>query len=154
MPVPTPFRARTCARLLATTLLLAAPIALRAHHSFAMFDKSHTVTVVGTIKSVEWTNPHVWIWVSVPNAQGGMDDWGLESGGPSQMNRMGIRRSVFTPGEKITVDVYPMKDGRVGGQFSKATLANGQKIDMMQSVKAFAAGGQTVDDAATGSDAR
>ena len=116
--------------------------------------KLHTVTIVGTIKSVEWTNPHVWIWVSVPNAQGGMDDWGLESGGPSQMNRMGIRRSVFIPGEKITVDVYPMKDGRVGGQFSKATLANGQKIDMMQSVKAFAAGGQTVDGDATGGDAK
>jgi len=137
-----------------TTLLLTSPAMLQAHHSFAMFDKSHTVTIIGTIKSVEWTNPHVWIWVSVPNAQGGMDDWGLESGGPSQMNRMGIRRALFTPGEKITVDVYPMKDGRVGGQFSKATLANGQKIDMMQSVKAFAAGGQTADGEASSGDAK
>lgn len=154
MPYYTRFAAHKSAPLLAAVLLMVAPAVLRAHHSFAMFDKSHTVTIVGTIKSVEWTNPHVWIWVSVPNAQGGMDDWGLESGGPSQMNRMGIRRSVFIPGEKITVDVYPMKDGRVGGQFSKATLASGQKIDMMQSVKAFAAGGQTVDGDATGGDAK
>src|SRR5271170_1441487 len=127
--------ARALGALPAAMLLFAPPNAVQAHHSFAMFDKSHTVTIVGTLKSIEWTNPHVWIWVSVPNAQGGMDDWGLESGGPSQMNRMGIRRALFTPGEKITVDVYPMKDGRVGGQFSKGTLANGQKIDMMQSVK-------------------
>ena len=65
------------------------------------------------------------------------------------LKHLGIR-----PGEKITVDVYPMKDGRVGGQFSKATLASGQKIDMMQSVKAFAAGGQTADGEATGGDAK
>jgi hypothetical protein len=154
MPIFTRFIARAIGPLLAAALLLAAPTGIQAHHSFAMFDKSHTVTIVGTIKSIEWTNPHVWIWVSVPNAQGGMDDWGLESGGPSQMNRMGIRRAVFIPGEKITVDVYPMKDGRVGGQFSKATLASGQKIDMMQSVKAFAAGGQTADGEATGGDAK
>jgi hypothetical protein len=154
MPISTPLTVRSLVSGFAAALLLGSSAMLQAHHSFAMFDKSHTVTIVGTIKSVEWTNPHVWIWVSVPNAQGGMDDWGLESGGPSQMNRMGIRRAVFTPGEKITVDVYPMKDGRVGGQFSKATLANGEKIDMMQSVKAFAAGGQTADGAASGGDAR
>jgi Family of unknown function (DUF6152) len=139
---------------MACALLLASSPMLQAHHSFAMFDKSHTVTIVGTIKSVEWTNPHVWIWVSVPNAQGGMDDWGLESGGPSQMTRMGIRRALFNPGDKITVDVYPMKDGRVGGQFRTATLANGQKIDMGQSVKAFAAGGQTAEGETSGTDAK
>jgi hypothetical protein len=154
MPIPNFFAGRSITALAVALLLLAQPDLVRAHHSFAMFDKSHTVTIVGTIKSIEWTNPHVWIWVSVPNAQGGMDDWGLESGGPSQMNRMGVRRALFIPGEKITVDVYPMKDGRVGGQFSKGTLANGQKIDMMQSVKAFAAGGQTADGEANGGDAK
>src|SRR5271170_2279919 len=66
-----------------------------AHHSFAMFDKTRTVTITGTIKSVEWNNPHVWIWVSVPHEGGGSDDWGLESGGPSQLNRMGIKRTML-----------------------------------------------------------
>lgn len=118
-----------------------------AHHSFAMFDRNKSLTIDGTIKTVEWTNPHVWIWVKVPNKNGGTDDWGLESGGPSQMNRMGIRRAMFKGGDKITVDIYPMKDGRVGGQFRKATLADGTKIDMGASVKAFAAGGETVQQA-------
>ena len=122
---------------------LATPIAVYAHHSFAMFDKSHLVTIAGTLKSVEWSNPHVWVWVTVANQNGGSDDWGLESGGPSQMNRMGIKRTVFKPGDKITVEIYPMKDGRVGGQFRKATLADGTKIDMGESVKAFADGGQS-----------
>lgn len=127
-------------------LLMALPLSSAwAHHSFAMFDKTRTVTITGTIKNVEWNNPHVWIWVSVPHEGGGSDDWGLESGGPSQLNRMGIKRTMLKQGDRIVVDVYPMKDGRVGGEFSKATLADGTKIDMMRSVKAFAAGGQTVD---------
>jgi hypothetical protein len=122
---------------------VAVPGNASAHHSFAMFDKSRMVTISGTIKSVEWTNPHVWIWVSVPRQGGAAEDWGLESGGPSQMNRMGIKRTMFTPGDKITVELFPMKDGRVGGQFRKATLADGTKIDMGESVKAFADGGQS-----------
>ncbi|HTP39407.1 MAG TPA: DUF6152 family protein [Steroidobacteraceae bacterium] len=131
--------------LMLTGTLLALSGAALAHHSFAMFDKTRTVNIDGVIKNVEWNNPHVWIWVTVPNQNGGSDDWGLESGGPSQMNRMGLRRSVFKTGDKISVEVYPMKDGRVGGQLSKATLADGTKIDVMKSVKAFAAGGQTVE---------
>lgn len=128
--------------LLALGLMSCAGSAL-AHHSFAMFDRDHTVTITGTIKNVEWNNPHVWIWVTVPNASGGEDDWGLESGGPSQMTRMGIRRAMFKAGEKIVCDIHPMKDGRVGGQLTMATLADGTHIDVMKSVKAFAAGGQT-----------
>jgi hypothetical protein len=117
-----------------------------AHHSFAMFDRSRTVSITGTIKTVEWTNPHVWIWVSVPN-NGSLVDWGLESGGPSQMNRMGIPRALLKTGDKFSAEVYPMKDGRPGGSFKTMTLADGRTIDMQQSVKAFAAGGQTVDGA-------
>lgn len=140
-------RQQRIVRILATCV--AAAFAVSAHHSFAMFDKTRTVTINGTIKDVEWNNPHVWIWITVPTEGGGSDDWGLESGGPSQLNRMGIHRTMLKTGDSITVDVYPMKDGRVGGEFSKATLSDGTKIDMMKNVKAFANGGETVQDEPT-----
>ncbi|MFT3905938.1 MAG: DUF6152 family protein [Steroidobacteraceae bacterium] len=141
------FSFRSMKPLVALTLLASAGSAF-AHHSFAMFDRDKTLTINGTIKNVEWTNPHVWIWVSVPNKDGVLEDWALESGGPSQMTRMGIKRTAFKPGEKISCDVHPMKDGRIGGQLVMATLADGSHIDVMKSVKAFAAGGQVAEDSA------
>ena len=124
-------------------LLLAAILAApaRAHHSFAMFDNSHLVTQTGTIKKVEWTNPHVWFWISVTRADGSSEDWPLESGGPSQMTRMGIPRELFKVGDRISFDCYPMRDGKPGGQFRHALLADGTKIDMGAAVARFAAGG-------------
>jgi Family of unknown function (DUF6152) len=119
--------------------------AARAHHSFAMFDKTKSVTLTGTIKNVEWINPHVWLWIYVPDRNGGQDVYGLETGGPSQMPRMGLKRSMLKPGDKIAVEIFPMKDGTKGGQLSKATLADGYKVDVLKSVKAFGAGGKIVE---------
>ena len=55
--------------LVATLFVMACPV--QAHHSFAMFDKTRVVTVQGTVRKVEWTNPHVYIFVEVPDAKGG-----------------------------------------------------------------------------------
>ena len=58
-----------------------------AHHSFAAFDTQTQKTVTGTVKQVEWTNPHIWIWLDVPNAQGGVDVFGFEGMSPNYLAR-------------------------------------------------------------------
>jgi hypothetical protein len=107
-----------------------------AHHSFAAFDKTKTATLVGTVKYFEFTNPHVWIWINVPND--GL--YGLESGGPSQYDRMGLGRDTFKPGMPLTITYHPLRDGRKGGQFLTAKMPDGSTLDMMKQVKTFASG--------------
>lgn len=111
-----------------------------AHHSFALFDRSKTVTINGTIKKVEWKNPHVWIWVEVPKADGGSDLYALESGSPSQMQRMGAPRSKFQAGKTLTAVLYPIKDGRLAGQSQSFEFSDGTEFDVDKAVDKFVRG--------------
>ena len=99
-----------------------------AHHSFAMFDAEKTVTVEGTVKEFEWTNPHSWIRVMVPNAAGKPLEWAVEMGSPSQIAQRGWSATSVKPGDKVTLTIHPLKDGSRGGQFMAAVLPNGQKL--------------------------
>ena len=56
--------------LLATTLLMVADVAL-AHHSYSMFDRTRRVILQGTVKALEWANPHVWVWIDSTDGKGG-----------------------------------------------------------------------------------
>jgi hypothetical protein len=98
-----------------------------AHHSYAMFDGTKTLTVTGTVAKLEWVNPHVYVWVYVPNpkAPGGYDLYAFENGSTGVLSRLGWSKNTFTAGEKISVDYWPLKDGRTGGHFVKATHADG-----------------------------
>ena len=99
-----------------------------AHHSFAMFDRDRTVTIAGTVKALQITNPHGWLRILVSDAGGSQDEWSIELGGPGQLDRMGLTQNTFHAGDKITVQVHPLRDGSYGGQFVSATLPNGQVI--------------------------
>jgi thiosulfate/3-mercaptopyruvate sulfurtransferase len=117
--------ARVLTALAGTLLLL--PSA-RAHHSYAMFDGGKTLTVAGTVAKLEWSNPHVYVWVYVPNprASSGYDLYGFENGSTGVLARLGWSKSSLVVGEKITVEYWPLKDGRTGGHFVKATHADGR----------------------------
>ena len=99
-----------------------------AHHSFAMFEREKYVSVTGTVKEYEWTNPHVWIHITVPNAQGKPVEWGFEMQSIAQDTRAGWRADTVKPGDKITIEYHPLKDGSRGGQLMSATLATGQHL--------------------------
>jgi hypothetical protein len=96
-----------------------------AHHSFAMFDRDKTVTIVGTIKEFQWTNPHSWILVMAPNGQGAPVQWSLETGPPSALSRSGWVPRTLRPGMKVSAVLHPLKDGTPGGQFIELTLPDG-----------------------------
>jgi hypothetical protein len=113
--------------LLMAGLALAAGPA-RAHHGGAVFDRSAQKQIAGTVKTFEYTNPHCWIWLDVPNDQGGVDTWGFEGTSPNSLSRNGWSRTTLKPGDKITVIYYPLKDGSKGGSFIRATRPNGDPV--------------------------
>jgi hypothetical protein len=85
-------------------------------------------TITGTVSRFEWTNPHSWIWVDVPNDKGGVDAWAVEGMSPNYLARRGWSKSTLKPGEKITISVRPLKNGDKGGMFVRATLSDGRVL--------------------------
>jgi hypothetical protein len=112
--------------LLTLSLLAATVGPIAAHHSTVPFDSTKQTTLTGTVKEFDWTNPHTWIWINVPNDKGGTDLWGVEGMSPNYLGRRGWTKSTIKPGEKITIVGRPMKDGSKAAMFMSATLANGK----------------------------
>ena len=109
-------------------LLVVAPAIAFAHHSFAMFNRDQTMSVTGMVKDYEWANPHVWIHVMVSDEKGVPREWGFEMQSIAQDSRAGWRPDSVKPGDKITVEFHPLKDGTRGGQLASAVLANGARL--------------------------
>ena len=109
--------------LLAGLALLAAPAA--AHHSFAMFDQSKIMTLEGTVTEFQWTNPHAFIEL---DATGGRH-WSIELNSPNNLKRQGWTRAALKPGDKITLRMSPLRNGKPGGLFLDLTRADGKLLD-------------------------
>lgn len=130
-------------------LLSAVATAAYAHHSYAMFDTTRQVTVIGTVRTLEWASPHVWLWIEVPDGKGGSEPYGFETVSPAQIQRdYGWDKNVMHAGDKVTVDFAPLRSGKNGGELEKVTLANGRVL-----ATRFAKGSPAPADA-SGSDAR
>jgi hypothetical protein len=98
-----------------------------AHHSGAMFDDRKSITLSGTVKEFQWTNPHCWIQVLVPGP-GETVEWSVEMGAPFELLRTGLRPRTLKPGDKITVVVHPMRDGKPAGLFVSAVGPDGKPL--------------------------
>ena len=109
---------------LAIAAVLGAGSAL-AHHSFAMFDQSQTITLKGEVKELRWTNPHVFIEVLVKNDTGAADEWSIEMTSPEHLSRAGWRPSTLKPGDAVTLNIHPMRDNVKGGQYLSGTGPSG-----------------------------
>ena len=107
---------------------LVAASSAQAHHSFAMFDRTKRVTLVGTVKAFQWTNPHSWVQLTVPGAQGEMEEWSIEALSPNVLGRQGWKRNTLNPGDKVSVVINPLRDGGKGGNLVAVTLANGETL--------------------------
>ncbi len=96
-----------------------------AHHSFAMFDFDRTVTLKGQVKELQWTNPHVILWVETTPAGGGTAEiWSAELTSPGNLTRNGWTKRTLKPGDKVSVDISPLRDGGKGGGFRRAVLVD------------------------------
>lgn len=110
---------------LAALAAFAATTTATAHHSTAMFDFGKTVEITGTVQDFQWTNPHTWTNVSVESGGDTAGIYGLEGMSPNYLARNGWTKRTLNPGDKITFEVHPLKDGRKGGFMVSAKLADG-----------------------------
>jgi hypothetical protein len=104
------------AGVLCCVLLAAAVHPLMAHHSFAMFDTARRVTMSGTVTSFEWTNPHAYIEIDVPDEKGVVKHWSVELGSTSILMQAGWKFSDIKTG------------GEPGGLLAQVTLRDGRVL--------------------------
>ena len=116
-----------CAALIGAGIFGAARPVL-AHHSFTMFDMAKRLTLIGTVTSFEWTNPHAYIEIDVPDEKGVVKHWSIELGSPSILMQSGWKFSSIKTGDKVTLVINPMKSGQAGGFLSTVTLADGRVL--------------------------
>jgi hypothetical protein len=99
--------------------------AASAHHSFAMFDRTKEVQLDGTVKDWQFTNPHSWLQLLVLE-NGNPVEYGIEGSSVNTLLRIGWGPKSFKTGDKVSVVINPLRDGRKGGAFVKATLPDGR----------------------------
>ena len=120
---------RACAAAaagLALAALAAAPPAL-AHHSFAMFDYNNRITLTGTVVSFQWTNPHAFIELAVPDGAA-VKHYTVECASPNVLTRIGWKFNSLKSGDKVTLLINPLKSGQAGGMLQEATFSDGTKL--------------------------
>ena len=110
-------------------LLSGMSLSLRAHHSFtAEFDATKPFSFTGTVTSMEWTNPHVWIHVDVKQPDGTVENWAIEGGTPGVLFRRGFTNKSLLAGTVVQIDGYKAKDGANRANGRNVTLPNGQTL--------------------------
>lgn len=115
-------------RAVVTTVLLAAvlyPRPAHSHHSNVAYEVTKVVTIVGVVRDFEWVNPHTWLHLVVVDEKGGMVEWAVEGRAPGILLRAGWTRASLKPGETVTVDMSPAKDGSKVGIIARVTKADG-----------------------------
>jgi len=117
-----------------TASVLAAALPAYAHHSFpAQYDASKPITLTGKVTKVEWTNPHIYIYMDVPDEKtGAVVNWALEMGGPNALLRLGWKRDSLKVGDLVTVEGSLARNG--------SHLANAKSIAMVTTGKRMLAG--------------
>ena len=104
--------------------LLWTPRAL-AHHSNSAFYVTKIITIQGVVKEFRWSNPHVWVILTVDDGKGNKVDWKAEGRPPGILARAGWTPKSLQPGETVTIDLSPAKDDTASGLIARVTKADG-----------------------------
>ena len=100
-----------------------------AHHSHSMFDHSEEVSITGTVTKFSFRNPHVFLFIDVKNENGGVLNYWIEMSNIPNMIRRGVGYKTFEPGDEVTVNMWRLKDGRPGGNYTTIVAADGKTYD-------------------------
>jgi hypothetical protein len=103
--------------------------AATAHHSFAMFDSEHQIKITGQVSKFDWTNPHIYIFVSGGESGKEAKPWTIEGASPGILNRVGWKFNMIKPGDKITMVIAPLRSGESGGLLKEIKLQDGRILN-------------------------
>jgi hypothetical protein len=115
----------------ALVIALAAGVAAPAlaHHSFAMFDHTRTLTLVGTVTVFRWANPHATLELDVPESGGAVKHYTLELTSINMMQRNGWRSNMIKAGDRVTATIAPLLSGEPAGLLLDVTLPDGRTLE-------------------------
>jgi len=114
-------------RLLALALLVSSAVAF-AHHAYtAEFDTTKPVKVTGTVSKLEWSNPHIWIYLDVKDDKGNVTNWGFSASPPGMLMRRGITKNSIKQGDVLTISGHRAKDGSNNASGNIVTTADGKE---------------------------
>jgi DNA/RNA endonuclease YhcR with UshA esterase domain len=116
-------------RTIAFALFMLLTVTVLAHHSaIAEYDLEKPVKISGTVTRVEWSNPHIWFFVDVKNADGTVTNWGFSGGAPGVLQRRGVSRTALKPGDQVVVQGFRAKDGSFNGSGDTVTFPDGRRV--------------------------
>src|SRR3974390_2418698 len=115
--------------MLVAMLVLGLVASSAAHHSAAAYDHEHPQIVGGTVRQVNWTNPHISFVIETDVKDGKPPEtWVFEVSSPAVLTRSGWTKRSLQVGDHATFNYAPLRDGRPGGLLRKVTLQNGQEL--------------------------
>jgi hypothetical protein len=118
------------------TAAFLAPVSLTAHHGSAIFDVGKRVTLKGTVVEWVYSNPHCLLKFEVMGEDGQPVTWVAEGQAPNVIFPVGYRKDSFKAGDKVTMTVEPVKNGRPLGRIIQAILADGTTLGVASSAGA------------------
>ena len=115
--------------LIAVSLIIGTVGIAAAHHSNAAYDVDHPQTMQGTVKTVNWTNPHI-SFVIEKDVKAGQpaETWVFEVSSPGVLTRSGWTKHSLQPGDHAIFRYAPLRDGKPGGYLQKVTLPSGLEL--------------------------
>lgn len=119
---------RLCTLVPAALALLATTGVAFGHHSTAMFDMRHPIKITGVVARFDWTNPHTFIWLDTGNGPATKVEYSIEGMSPNYLSRNGWNHNTLKVGDHVTLEIFPLKDGRKGGFCNTVTFADGRVI--------------------------
>lgn len=104
--------------------LLLAPTAALAHHALeAQFNTQKTIALTGTVKKMDWSNPHVRLYLDVKDESNTVT-WEVDMGSPNLQLMAGWRIDSYRRGDLVRVDAYPARNG--------SNLAYGRTVKLLR----------------------
>jgi hypothetical protein len=117
-------------RMLVCAVLAAGATAAYAHHSFgAQYDSTKPIKLDGVVTRLEWTNPHVYIFIDVADKKGKVTNWGFEMGPPHMLQKAGWKKNSLALGEQISIEGWLARDGSNHANARRVTrTSNGEVL--------------------------